>query len=172
MSSWPARRYHCRGADEGKVGTQGFAHFGHVGFQPCGQGLAFGDLLWRVTKYCGEDVHNPGPLLAGGGRVVLPFLVGSAQRLGLGGITGFQPLREDPQQHRQGNEGAGDLDEGKPVGVMTGDVAGSSRASRDFEHRFARDQPGDGHRKQAGAGVGEARADVGRTRARFPPGFP
>ena len=50
--------------------------------------------------------------------VVLPFLVGGAQRLGLGRVARIKTLRENPQQHRQGNKGAGDLDEREPVGVV------------------------------------------------------
>ena len=65
-------------------------------------------------------MHHPCALLAGSGGVVLPFLIGGAQRLGLSRVTRFKSLREDPQKHRQRNEGAGNLDEGEPVGVMAG----------------------------------------------------
>ena len=101
----------ARGADEGKVWAQRFAHFRHLRFQSRGQRLAFGDLFWRVSKHCGENVHHPCALTAGSGGVVLPFFVGSAQSLGLGGVARFQSLRENPHQHRQGNKGTGNLDE-------------------------------------------------------------
>jgi hypothetical protein len=49
-----------------------------------------------------------------------PVFIVFPQGRGAGGITEVEALREDAQEHRQREERAGGLNEGKPFGVVAG----------------------------------------------------
>ena len=119
-----------------EIGPQRLAVVGHDGFHARRDGLTLHEKFRRVFQHVGEDVPNPSVMNSGLRRAAFePIFVGFAQAGGFGGVTLFQALREDAQQHRHGQEWPGGFDEGKPFGVMTG---GAHRLPPDCKATTAR----------------------------------
>jgi hypothetical protein len=123
-------RVPIRRRQDGEVGPQRFVERLHACLQPWWQGLPGGDEVRRKAEDALEDILHPGGVRGGGGAaIVLPVGIGGADLADEAWLQVGQAMREGPLHDGQRDEGAGDLDEGKPVGVMAGDAHGRESAS-------------------------------------------
>jgi len=119
-----------RGRSDDKVGAQGFSLFGNKGLQSGWDRRTLEQMALFKAENVFEDIAHPHRMNGRRGSqavlVVQPFLIRQAQLRQASAVERVQSLGEGAHQHRQAEERAGNLEQGKPFVVVSGDGHGGS----------------------------------------------
>src|SRR5207247_956543 len=112
------------GRADSQVGREDLTMFGDWHAERRRDGLTLGNEIFGKLQRPRQDETDPrdveGLVRMAAELTVLPLLVGEPEIADLVGVVSVEALREGPEQRRHAQERARRLDQGQPLGVVTG----------------------------------------------------